>query len=459
MNFDVIIKGGKIITGSDEFVADIGILEGKVVEIGVNLEGDAKEVIDAKGKYVLPRAIDAHTHLDMPFGGTFSSNDFETGTKAAAIGGTTSVIDFAVQPIGDTLAHTAELWKGRADGKAVIDYGIHIAVTDVKNGQLDEIKSMVENGYTSYKVFMVYDNMRVEDDVFISVLETATKEGAIIGVRCENYFIIKKLVAELLEAGKVEPKYHAISRPSICEGEAANRAIVLAEVANSPLMIVHNSCKESVEAIRGGRARGVKVMGETCPQYVLTDYSAYEEPNFGGAKYVMSPPIRPKEHQEYIWEALRDGTLQTVSTDHCPFFMEQKELGKDDFSKIPNGAPDIEARYSLMLTHGPKHGLPLQKVVSLCATNPAKIYGMYSKKGTIAPGSDADIVIWDPEDKRTITVDMLHENVDYIPFEGIEVDGWPCVTLSRGEIIAKDGEYVGADGRGEFLKRDKTTIL
>lgn len=462
MKYDLIIKNGTIITASDRFKADVAIKNEKIQVIAENINDEAIEIIDATDKYLLPGAIDAHTHLDMPFGGTFSSDDFFTGTRAAAFGGTTTVIDFAIQPIGDTLKNTAKIWRDKSDEKAVIDYGLHIAVTDVKNGALEEIKNMVENGYTSYKVFMVYDNMRVEDDVFIKVLETAAHAGAIIGVHCENYFILKDLVERYLKEGKTTPKYHALSRPQEAEGEAANRATVLAGIANAPLMIVHNTCKESAEAVRQARKKGIKVMGETCPQYLLLDDSCYEgtkEDPFNGAKYVMSPPIRKKFNQEYIWEALRDGTFQTIATDHCPFFLEQKALGKDDFSKIPNGAPGIEVRVPLMMTYGPKNGLSLERVVELLSTNAAKIYGLYPKKGVIAPGSDADIVIYNPEDKKVITKEILHENVDYTPFEGFEVDGWPEIVLSRGEVIVRDGEFLGEKGRGQFIKRNKTQVL
>lgn len=458
--FDTLIKNGIIVTASDRYKGDIGIKDGKIEEISLKIaDSDAKKVIDAEGKYVFPGGIDAHTHLDMPFGGTFSSDNFLTGTRAAAVGGTTSVIDYAIQPIGDTLENTAKIWREKADGKACIDYGIHIAVTDTKGKTLEEIPKMVKAGYSSYKVFMVYDNMRVEDDDLIKILKTASNEGAIIGVHCENYYVIKYLTEKFLKEGKIGPEYHPLSRPAVIEGEAANRAIVLSEIAKAPLMVVHSSCKESVEEIRAARAKGLPVMGETCPQYLLLSEECYHEENFGGSKYVMSPPIRNKSNWSELWRAVREGDLQTVSTDHCPFFMKQKELGINDFSKIPNGAPGIELRMPLMLTYGPKNGLSFEKIVEVTASNPAKIYGMYPKKGTIAVGSDADMFIYDPDKKMKVTVNMLHENVDYTPFEGFELSGYPVMTLSRGEVIAEDGEYTGKEGRGEFLRRGKCTVI
>lgn len=457
--FDLIVKNGTIVTASDKCQCDIGIKDGKVVELSCNIGSEADRIVDASGKYVFPGGIDAHTHLDMPFGGTCSSDDFASGTKAAACGGTTAVVDFSIQPNGKTLADTVAIWREKSDNKACIDYGIHIAITDLKNNTIDEIPTMVEQGYSSFKVFMVYDNMRVEDGDFMEILEKAAECGGLIEVHCENYYVIKNLTARLLAEGKIEPKYHAMSRPAECEGEAANRAVRLAEIAKAPLLIVHNSCEESIFEIKVARDRGLPIMGETCPQYLLLSDENYEEPDFGGAKYVMSPPLRNKKNWDYIWKALKDGTLQTIATDHCPFFMEQKKLGIDSFSKIPNGAPGIELRMPVMLTYGPKHGLSYERIVELTATNPAKIFGMYPQKGTIAVGSDADMFIYDPDKKVKITKDLLHENVDYTPFEGFDLEGYPIMTISRGEIVAENGKYVGKDGRGQFIKRGKGQII
>lgn len=456
--YDVVIQNGTIITASDIYQADIGVRDGKIVEIADVITTEAARVVDAKGKYVIPGGIDAHTHLDMPFGGTFSSDDFQTGTKAAAIGGTTAVIDYSVQPGGGTLADALRIWKEKAE-KSCIDYGFHIAITNCDESAMKEIPVMMEEGVTSFKVYMVYDGMRVDDEAFLKILEESAKCGALVGVHCENYYVIKHLTEEFLAAGKVEPIYHAMSRPAQCEGEAANRAIALAEMAKAPLMIVHNTCEESISKIKAARERGLQIMGETCPQYLLLSEDNYEEPNFGGAKYVMSPPLRNKKNWEYIWKQIKDGTILTVATDHCPFFLEQKNLGKDNFAKIPNGAPGIEARLPLMFTYGPKNGLTLQKIVEVTATNPAKIYGMYPQKGTIAIGSDADIVIYDPNKKTTMSKTMMHENVDYTSYEGFELDGYPIMTLSRGEVIAENGQYVGDEKRGKYMKRGVGEIL
>ncbi len=453
---DMVIKNGTIVTASDIYKGDIGIKNGKIAEIGEDLNAD--KIVDAAGKYVIPGGIDAHTHLDMPFGGTFSSDDFQTGTKAAAIGGTTAVIDYSVQPAGGTLHDAARIW-GEKGEKACIDYSFHIAVTNADDNAIREMPEMVKEGYTSFKVYMVYDGMRVDDEAFIKILKKSAECGALVGVHCENYYVIKHLTETLLAEGKTEPKYHAVSRPASCEGEAANRAITLAAMANAPLLIVHNTCEESISKIKEAREKGLPIVGETCPQYLFLSEDNYEEPNFGGAKYVMSPPLRDKKNWDYIWKQLKDGVIQTVATDHCPFFFEQKKLGIDDFSKIPNGAPGIELRMPLMLSNGPKHGLTLQRIVEVTATNPAKLFGMYPQKGTIAIGSDADIVLFDPNKKVKVTKDMLHENVDYTSFEGFELDGYPVMTISRGDIIAENGEYVGEEKRGKFIRRGKPEIL
>jgi len=454
--FDKVIKNGTIVTASDTYKGDLGIKDGIVTEIGQNLECDT--VIDAAGKLIIPGGIDAHTHLDMPFGGTFSSDDFESGSKAAAIGGTTSFIDYSIQPTGGTLADAVKIWKEKG-AKSCVDYGLHVAITKADENALAEIPTMVKEGITSFKVFMVYDAMRVNDAAFMNILEKSKEHGALVGVHCENYHVINHRTKQLLEAGKTEPKYHAVSRPATCEGEAANRAITLATLTNAPLYIVHNSCEESISRVKEAREAGLPIMGETCPQYVMLSEDNYDEPGFNGAKYVMSPPLRNKKNWDYIWQQLKDGVIQTVATDHCPFFMKQKELGKDDFTKIPNGGPGIETRMAIMLSEGPKHGLSLNKVVEVTSTNVAKIFGMYPKKGTIAVGSDADLVLYDANKEVTITKDVLHENVDYTAFEGVKVSGYPVMTLSRGDVVAKDGEYIGESNRGQFIKRGKSIVL
>lgn len=459
-NFHTIIKNGTIVTALDIYKGDIGIKDGKIVQIGLDLESSGKKVIDAEGKYIFPGGIDPHTHMDMPFGGTFSSDDFLTGTKAAACGGTTTIVDFAVQPKGKTLKETTKIWREKADNKACIDYGIHIAITDMNDEILDEMGEIIKEGYSSFKLFMTYEGMRVEDDTLMRALMKARDKGGVICVHAENHYVIDYFIKKLLKEGKTEPKYHAISRPELCEGEAAGRAIKLAEICGAPLYIVHNSCEASVSEIERARKLGYPIMGETCPQYLLLSYENYEEEGFNGAKYVMSPPLRDKKNWEHIWKALSKDTLQVVATDHCPFFMEQKRMGIDSFNKIPNGAPGVELRMSLMYTYGVlEDRISLQRFVEVTSTNAAKIFGMYPQKGTIAVGSDADLIIFDPNKEIEIKEENLNENVDYTPYEGFKLKGYPVMTLLRGEVIAKDGKFVGQKGVGKFVKRGKGDII
>lgn len=460
MKFDTIIRNGTIVTATDIFKGDIGIKDGKINKIGMELEEEGEKIIDAKGKYIFPGGIDPHTHLDMPFGGTFSSDNFETGTIAAACGGTTTIVDFAVQPKDKDLKETAEIWRGKSDGKAVIDYGIHMNITHIDDEILNEIPFMIKEGYPSFKVFMTYKGMRVDDGTLFKTLKKVSENGGLTCVHAENFYIIECNVERLLKEGKTAPKYHAISRGSLVEGEAVGRAINIAKMAEAPLYIVHNTCKEAVFEIARAREEEYPIMGETCTQYLLLSEDEYYKKGFEGAKCVMSPPLRSKDNFKYLWKAIRNNTLQVVATDHCPFFMKQKELGKDSFDKIPNGAPGIELRMALLYTYGVlKNEININKFVEVTSTNAAKIYGMYPKKGTIAVGSDADLVIFDPDKEIEVTVDILHENVDYTPYEGFKLKGFPEVTLSRGEIIAKNGKFVGEIGRGEFIKRNSPMIL
>ncbi|MGG7161374.1 dihydropyrimidinase [Clostridium baratii] len=460
MKFDTIIRNGTIVTATDIFKGDIGIKNGKINKIGMELEEEGEKIIDAKGKYIFPGGIDPHTHLDMPFGGTFSSDNFETGTIAAACGGTTTIVDFAVQPKDKDLKETAEIWREKSDGKAVIDYGIHMNITHIDDEILNEIPFMIKEGYPSFKVFMTYKGMRVDDGTLFKTLKKVSENGGLTCVHAENFHIIECNVEILLKEGKTAPKYHAISRGSLVEGEAVGRAINIAKMAEAPLYIVHNTCKEAVFEIARAREEEYPIMGETCTQYLLLSEDEYYKEGFEGAKCVMSPPLRSKDNFKYLWKAIRNNTLQVVATDHCPFFMKQKELGKDSFDKIPNGAPGIELRMALLYTYGVlKNEININKFVEVTSTNAAKIYGMYPKKGTIAVGSDADLVIFDPDKEIEVTVDILHENVDYTPYEGFKLKGFPEVTLSRGEIIAKNGKFVGEIGRGEFIKRNSPMIL
>jgi len=461
MQFDTIIKNGMIITGSDTYFADIGIKDEKIIMIGEKLSADNAEIIDAQGKYVIPGGIDVHTHFDMPFCGTVSKDDFETGTIAAACGGTTTIIDFCIQGKGQTLAESLEIWHKKANGKASIDYGFHVAITDMNDKILAEMTEIIKKGFPSFKLFMTYEGLRVDDGALLKALIQAKENGGLVCVHAENYYMLTYLIDKFKQEGKNEPIYHALSRPPIVEAEATSRAIKLAQFVDAPLYIVHLTNKLSLHEVAQARKAGSKIMAETCPQYLLLDEDNYREPDFNGAKYVLSPPIRTKDNQEPLWQGLRDNVLQAVSTDHCSFdFQGQKEMGKDFFGKIPNGAPGVETRMALIFDRGVNTGkISLNRFVEVTATNPAKIFGMYPKKGTIAIGADADLVIFDPKLKKTITQKELHENVDYTAYESFKVTGYPVMTLSRGKVIAKDNQFVGKVGAGEFIARKNPMII
>ena len=476
---DTIIRGGTIVTASDQYIADIGVEGGVITTIGRDLlaatggppeggqtegrvtrpAGRGPQVIDATGVYVLPGAIDAHVHLDMPFGGTVTADDYRTGTIAAACGGVTTVVDYCLQSVGGTLADALETWQAKGAGKAVIDYGLHIAVTDLTPAVMAELPAVVKAGVSSIKCFMAYKGVfQIADDTLFQLLEQARELGALVNVHAENGDVIDVLIKRYVAAGMLSPWYHRASRPPEVEGEATGRAIALAELAHAPLNIVHVTCQEAVEKIQAGREKGLPVYGETCPQYLLLNEEQYHEDDFegfGGAKYVMSPPLRAKRNNDILWRALAQGDLQTLMTDHCAFRMrDQKTLGRDNFAKIPNGAPGIETRLPLIYSEGVGHGrLSLQHMVALLCTNAARMYGLYPRKGTIAVGSDADLVLLDPHKRVTLSASTLNQATDYTPFEGVQCKGYPVLTLSRGEVIAVDGAYVGAPGRGQFLRR------
>ncbi|MDQ3069099.1 MAG: dihydropyrimidinase [Acidobacteriota bacterium] len=457
MSGTLLIKNGTILNASDIYRGDVFIDGDKVTTIGSNLTMTADRVIDATGRYVLPGGIDVHTHLDMPFGGSTSADDFESGTIAAAFGGTTSIVDFAIQYRGQTLREAFEAWSTKAQGKAVIDYGFHMIITELTDSVEDEMDAMVREGVTSFKLFMAYPGVFMLDDasIFKAMLRTG-KNGGTICMHAENGGVIDVLVQKALAEGKTAPKYHALTRPSRAEGEATHRAIALAEMANVPVYIVHLSASEALDMVTEARDRGLPAYAETCPQYLFLSYDNYEEPGFEGAKYVMSPPLRSKETQAQLWRGLASNDLQAISTDHCPFCMkEQKVLGHGDFSKIPNGAPGIETRMSLVYDGGVRTGrISLNRWVELTSTSPAKIFGMFPRKGTIAPGSDADIVIFNPERTQLLSVDTLHMKVDYNPYEGRTVQGVSEIVISRGKVIVEDNKFTGRVGAGEFIKRD-----
>lgn len=460
--YDMVIKNGTIVTATDTYIADIGIKDEKIIEISKEIDSNsAGNIVDATDKYVFPGAIDVHTHLDMPFGGTVSSDNFETGTIAAAYGGTTTIIDFAIQSKGDSLKKALEIWHNKAQGKAFIDYGFHIAITDMNDEILDEMKQIIKEGYPSFKLFMTYEGLRVNDDTLLKALLLTKEEGGLICVHAENFYVIDYLIKKFINEGKIHPKFHALSRPTIAEWEAVSRAIKIAYFANAPLYIVHLSCEEALKEVAHARNQGLPIMAETCPQYLLLSEKRYEEEGFNGAKYVMSPPLRSSEHLQALWEGLRCRQLQVVSTDHCPFFFNgQKDLGKTSFDKIPNGAPGIELRIALLFSYGVMtKRITLQQFVELTSTNPAKIFGLYPQKGTVAIGSDADLVIFDPSIKKMVTRELLHENVDYTPYEGFEITGLPVTTIVRGKAIIKDKKLVGQKGYGKFLKRKNPMIV
>lgn len=454
-----IIKNGTIVTASDTFKADILIENGVVSQIGTNLPTQNGEVIDADGLYVFPGGIDPHTHLDMPFGGTVTKDDFETGTIAAAFGGTTTVIDFCITNKGEPLKKSIAEWHQKAKDKAVIDYGFHLMIGEINDDVLNELPSVIsEEGITSFKVFMAYKNvLQADDETLFQILIEAKKLGALVMVHAENGDVIDFLVKKALVEGKTEPIYHALTRPPEIEGEATARAAVFTELADSQLYVVHVTCAEAVEKIVEARNKGIDIWGETCPQYLVLDQTYLEKPNFEGAKYVWSPPLREKWHQEVLWNALRSGQLQTIGSDQCSFdFKGQKDLGLNDFSKIPNGGPIIEDRFTILFSEGVKKGrISLNQFVDLVSTRAAKLFGLYPKKGTIAVGGDADIVLFDPNVERTISVKTHHMAVDYNAFEGMKVTGEPISVLSRGEWVVKDKKFVGKLGAGQYLKRAK----
>src|SRR5215813_4036660 len=452
----LLIRNGIVVTATDLYEGDVFVDGEKIAAIGSSLRMNADRVIDAKRKYVVPGGIDVHTHLDMPFGGTTSADDFASGTIAAAFGGTTSIVDFAIQYKGQTLHHAWETWMKKAEGKAAIDYGFHMIITDLSDQVEQEMDALVAQGVTSFKLFMAYRGIFMLDDgsIFRALLRTG-QNGGTICMHAENGDVIDVLVQRALKAGHTAPKYHALTRPARAEAEATHRAIALAEMAEVPIYIVHLSAAEALEMVTEARDRGLPAYAETCPQYLFLSYDNYEEAGFEGAKYVMSPPLREKEKQDQLWRGLAFNDLQAISTDHCPFCMkEQKVLGRNDFSKIPNGAPGIETRMSLVYDGGVRAGrISLNRFVELTSTSPAKIFGLFPRKGTIAPGSDADIVIFNPNRTLVLAARTLHMKVDYNPYEGRTVTGVSEIVLSRGNVIVDNGAFVGRAGAGSFLVR------
>ena len=451
-----LIKNGNVVTAVDNYSADILIEDGKVSVIGAKLDMEADRVLDASDHLVIPGGIDPHTHMELPFGGTSSSDDFRTGTIAAAYGGTTTIIDFAVQYHGQSLIEAVDNWHKKAEGKTAIDYGFHLITTDLPDERIGEMRQLIGEGVMSFKLFMAYPGVFLVDDATIfRAMKNAGAAGGLICMHAENGIIINEIIKHALAEGKTAPRYHALTRPTKAEAEGVHRAIAIAEMADAPVYIVHLSCADALEEVREARDAGLPAYAETCPQYLFLDYSYYEQEGFEGAKYVMTPPLREKWNQDKLWQGLAGNDLQVISTDHCPFcFKEQKEMGRDDFTKIPNGGPGVEHRMSLIYNGGVAEGrISVNRFVELTSTSAAKLFGLFPRKGTIAVGSDADIVIFDPRAKQTISAATHHMNVDYSAYEGMTIQGAVKTVLSRGRIVIEDGNYTGKPGDGEFLRR------
>lgn len=458
----LLIKNGRIITAADDYQADIYVQKETVSLIGESLSIPADHVIDAANRLVIPGGVDPHTHFELPFGkeGIVSSDDFESGTHAAAHGGTTTIIDFPTQEKGRSTLEALEAWHKKAEGRCAIDYGFHMIITDMDDNRLPELKTLVEReGVTSYKLFMAYPGvLYVDDGTLYRVMRCAGEMGAVVCMHAENGIVIDEIVKRALQEGKTAPKWHALTRPTRMEAEGVHRAIAIAEVAGAPVYIVHLSSADALEQVMLARDRGLPVFAETCPQYLFLDISQLDTPDFEGAKFVCTPALREKWNQQELWRGLQMGDLQTVATDHCPFcFKEQKSLGKDDFTRIPNGLPGVENRMSLIYHGGVASGrISLNKFVEITSTSAAKIFGLFPRKGTIAVGSDADLVIFNPQRKETISVSnpvTHHMKVDYSAYEGLEVQGVAETVVSRGRVIVENCRYHGQAGHGRFLKR------
>ena len=455
---DLVIKGGTVATAADTFAADVGVKDGRIVALADELTG-AEEVIDAKGKLVLPGGIDSHCHIaQTSSSGLETADDFESGTRSALCGGTTTIIPFAAQHRGQSLRQVVADYHARADGKAYADYAFHLIVSDPTEQVLgQELPALIKDGYTSFKIYLTYEALKLGDRQVLEVLACARAEGAMVMVHAENHDIIGWLTEKLLAAGRDAPKYHAVAHAAAAESEATHRAIALSEIADTPILIVHVSDKNAMAQIAAARDRGLRIYGETCPQYLFLTAQDLDRPGFEGAKYVCSPPPRDAANQAHIWRGLANGVFQVVSSDHAPYRYGgpdgKQAHGKGaPFDKVANGVPGLEVRLPLLFSEGVGTGrITLNRFVEVAATAAAKLYGLYPRKGTIAVGADADIAVWDPEKTVTISHEMLHDNMDYTPYEGRRVTGWPVLTLSRGRAVWRDGEVVGVPGQGRFL--------
>ena len=452
-----LITNGTIVTAEGSYPADVLVDGETIAAIGTGLAGLvlADETIDAAGKYVIPGGIDVHTHMELPFGGTFAKDTFETGTRAAAFGGTTSIVDFAVQSRGGSLREGLDAWHAKAEGNAVVDYGFHMIMSDVNDDSLKEMDTLVAEGVPDFKLFTAYPGVFFSDDgaIFRAMQQTG-KNGGLIMMHAENGLAIDVIAADTVAAGVTDPIGHGLARYSVLEGEATNRVIRLAQAAKVPVYIVHLSAREALNAVRMARDEGLPAFAETCPQYLFLSLDDMGN-GFNGAKFICSPPLRTEDHQPELWKGLVKDDLQVVSTDHCPFdFHGQKELGRGDFRKVPNGLPGVEDRVDLLHDGGVVGGkISKERWVEIISTAPAKLFGMYPRKGTISVGADADIVVYDPNRKRKISAKTHHMNVDYSCYEGRTVQGASDVVLSRGSVVVNNGEFIGRKGHGKFLKR------
>jgi len=463
-----VITGGTVVSATGSVTADV-LVDGEKIaalaapnsDAAAAIGAGATRVIDASGRLVVPGGLDVHTHMEMPFGGTFSNDTFETGTRAAAWGGTTTIIDFAIQRRGEALRQGLDELLAKADGNCAVDYGFHMIVSDVNEQSLKEMDILVDEGVTSFKLFMAYPGVFYSTDGdILRAMQQAAVNGATIMMHAENGIAIDLIVAETIARGETDPRFHALSRPSALEGEATHRAIALAGVAGSPLYIVHLTAAEALDAVVAARDVGRNVFAETCPQYLFLSDAELARPGFEGAKYVCSPPLRPERHLSELWRGLRTNDLSVVSTDHCPFcFKEQKELGRGDFTKIPNGLPGVENRVDLIYQGVVRGDISVERWVELIATTPARMFGLYPRKGVIAPGADADIVVYDPGAHQTISAETHHMNVDYSIYEGMAITGKAETVLSRGAVVIEGGQFVGDKGHGRYLERSTNQYL
>jgi dihydropyrimidinase len=454
MNFDTVLQNGTLVTASETFQADIGIKGERISAIGQSLETKGAKVFDLRGKFVIPGGIDAHTHMEFPFMSTTSADDFESGTIASACGGITTIIDFALQKPGESLEQTYKAWHKKADGKAVIDYGFHMIIRDLNPRILDEIKETIAYGIPSFKLFMTYrkEGLLLDDGAIFRVMEEVAKYNGLVGLHCENNDLIECLMSRYLQEGRKEPKYFAKSKPPVVEGEAVHRAVRLSEYAGAAMYVVHMSTRMGRETVFEAQQAHLPVYAETCPHYLVFTDEVYERPD--GAHYVMSPPIKKKEDQEALWHGLASGDIKTVGSDHCCFTSEQKKLGKDDFTKIPNGVAGTEVIIPVLYSEGVlKNRIKLNQLVQVTSYNPARLFGLYPKKGTLAVGSDADIVVLDPQKEVRLTKENLHSKIDHSIYEAFTLKGYPVMTFSRGRLVYENGKFVGEKGWGKFQPR------